>query len=79
MGTVSGKTFRKRQYLSLGVSSDNPGNKLTELSGSYMCVVFTKVGQVRGHGNIRDSDTQRTDLCCQEEEGKEGSGLGVWG
>lgn len=24
--------------------SDNPGNKLTELSGSYMCVAFTKSG-----------------------------------
>ena len=79
MGTVSGKTSRKRKYLSRLISSDNPGNKLTELSGLYTCVVFTKEGQVRSHGNIQRL-RHRGQTCVAKGQARwRRDGLGVWG
>ena len=69
MGKASGRTSRKRKYLSRLISGDNPGNKMTELSGSCMCVVFTKDGQVRRHGNIQRL-THRDHTCVAKGEGR---------
>lgn len=79
MGKASGRTSRKRKYLSRLISGDNPGNKLTDLVARICVRCLPKTGKSDVMVTSRDSNIEITLVLPKGREGRGADGLGVWG